>query len=371
MRVTIDGTSLLLRSAGVKNYFYYWVQHLRRAAGDVNIGVFPMLGELGSLTHEASVWNLAATIPRLGLLYLVNIPGNPAIDWVLGRTDLFHISNQVRNPPRTVPLTATLHDLTSVLMPEVHTAANVVADRAFFERAVAKARRIIAVSENTRADAVRLLGLNPDRVEVIYHGVPPEYFEIPEASRLETARRLGLDRPYVLYVGTIEPRKNLDGLLDGWAALSAELRENFTLAVAGPVGWKADAILARLQSAGPGVRYLGYVPERDLPALTAGATVFAYPSLYEGFGLPVAQAMAAGVPVVTSSVSSLPEIGGEAALLADPRSPAEIGGALARLLESPDLRAKLGACGAQRARAMFRWEENARRSLEFFRRAMA
>jgi glycosyltransferase involved in cell wall biosynthesis len=115
------------------------------------------------------------------------------------------------------------------------------------------------------------------------------------------------------------------------------------------------------------VRYLGYVPEQDLPGLTAGATVFVYPSLYEGFGLPLGQAMAAGVPSVTSNVSSMPEVAGDAALLVDPRSPAEMAAAVRRLLESPDLRAALGRNGRARAQR-YTWENCARRSLEFFRR---
>jgi alpha-1,3-rhamnosyl/mannosyltransferase len=125
--------------------------------------------------------------------------------------------------------------------------------------------------------------------------------------------------------------------------------------------------LARLQSDLPGVRYLGYVPEEDLPGLTAGATVFVYPSLYEGFGLPLGQAMAAGVPVVTSNVSSMPEVAGDAGLLVDPHSPAELAAAMEKLLDSPGRRATLARNGLARAR-LFTWENCAVQSLEFFRR---
>jgi glycosyltransferase involved in cell wall biosynthesis len=118
-----------------------------------------------------------------------------------------------------------------------------------------------------------------------------------------------------------------------------------------------------------GVHYLGYVSEQDLPGLTAGATVFVYPSLYEGFGLPVAQSMAAGVPVITSNVSSLPEVGGDAALLVDPKSAAELSAALSRMLLSPDLRAELRANGLRRAK-QYRWEVCAQKSWEFFERLL-
>ena len=172
-----------------------------------------------------------------------------------------------------------------------------------------------------------------------------------------------LRRPFVLFVGTIEPRKNLDVLLDAFAALPASVREEYELVLAGPLGWAAKETQARLESA----RYLGYVPEPDLAPLTAAAAVFAYPSLYEGFGFPVAQAMAAGVPVITSNVSSLPEVAGDAAVLVDPRSVAELRDALCRLLLSAGLRADLAARGRARSER-FRWPECAARSWEFFRK---
>jgi alpha-1,3-rhamnosyl/mannosyltransferase len=173
--------------------------------------------------------------------------------------------------------------------------------------------------------------------------------------------RYGLKRPFALFVGTIEPRKNIDMLLDGYEALPASVREEFELVVAGPMGWASAETAARVRSV-RGVRYLGYIPEPDIAPLTAAATVFAYPSLYEGFGFPVAQAMAAGTPVITSNVSSLPEITGDAALLIDPRSVGELRDGLNRLLLSATLRAELAARGRERARA-FGWEACAARSL--------
>jgi glycosyltransferase involved in cell wall biosynthesis len=172
-----------------------------------------------------------------------------------------------------------------------------------------------------------------------------------------------LTRPFVLFIGTIEPRKNLDVLFDAYEALPGAVRREFELVIAGPIGWAPAATTARLQ----GFRHLGYLPESDIAPLTAAATVFAYPSLYEGFGFPVVQAMAAGVPVVTSNVSSLPEVAGDAAVLVDPRSAGELRDALCRLLLSPELRAGLVARGRARA-ADFRWEKCAAESLQFFER---
>ena len=168
--------------------------------------------------------------------------------------------------------------------------------------------------------------------------------------------------PYVLFVGTLEPRKNLDRLLEAWWQL--KYRDEFELVVAGPVGWAAPETLARVNEH---ARCLGYVPERDLPSLTYYATVFAYPSLYEGFGFPVAQAMACGVPVLTSNTSCLPEISGDGALHVDPKSPAEIRAGLERLLESETLRREVGANG-KRLAERYRWERCAAESWRFFER---
>jgi glycosyltransferase involved in cell wall biosynthesis len=355
MRVTIDATSALLRSAGVKSYTYHWIRHLRRQAGPGEILAFPYLGEFGSLDHEGSVIPFWRTAPRIALLHSVNLIGPPLLDAVLAGSEIFLASNQVRHAPRRARLTATLHDLTCWLMPHFHTNGNLRADQNFAERILRRADGLIAVSENTRQDAIRLLHLPPEKIETIYSGVGGEYFDAPPAPR---------NRPYVLYVGTIEPRKNLDTLLDAWRQLKPELRREFDLVAAGPLGWSAKATAARIRDE---ATYLGYVPEAQLPGLVAGATLFVYPSLYEGFGFPVVQAMAARVPVVTSNNSCLPEIAGDGALLVDPNSAAEIAAGLTQLLESESQRGKLAACGRRRAER-YRWETCAARSLEFFRR---
>ena len=235
------------------------------------------------------------------MLYAANrLEAVPLLDFVIPKVDVFHASNQVRSPPRKTRLTATIYDMTCRLMPELHTADNIRADESLVKNVISRADGLIAISENSRQDAVRLLGLNPDRIQVIYPGVAGVYFD---------ARATPAERPYVLYIGAIEPRKNVDTLLDAWA--DSNLRRDFDLVIAGASGWSSEKTMARLASRPSGVRYLGYVPEDELPGLTAGAMAFVYPSLYEGFGLPVAQAMAAGVPVITSNASSLPEIAGE------------------------------------------------------------
>src|SRR5579864_388144 len=355
MRILIDATPVLLRSVGIKTYLYYWIQHLWQEAGNEQILTFPRLDKLAPLNHERSIFTPAKTFPKLALLHLANLA--PAwATWITGKADVFHVSNQSRNPLKRTKLTATIYDLTCRLMPELHTSDNIRADESLAKNILLKADGLIAISENTRADAIRLLSLDPERVEVIYPGVPEVYFG---------AQPRPAQHPYVLYVGTIEPRKNVDTLLDAWQAF--RLHNDFDLVIAGSSGWRSEKTMARLASRPLGVRYLGYVPEDELPGLTAGATAFVYPSLYEGFGFPVAQAMAAGVPVITSNTSCLPEVAGDGALLVDPRSPAGIQVALEKLLTAPSLRDQLRTAGMERAQR-YRWDACARRSLEFFRR---
>ena len=363
--MSIDALPLLVRSAGVKNYLYYWIRHLRLLAGSDTIRLFPDFGELPPLDHERPLAGRARTLAGLASLAAMNYAHLPLAEWLGPRADIFHTTNLIHHPPRNMRLTTTVHDVTSWIMPELHSAANQRADRSF-EATLRRADRIIAVSENTRQDVMRVLGIGGEKIVAIHSGVAEAFFRVTVEEAAAARASQGLHRPYVLFLGTIEPRKNIGTLLDAWSALAPELRAEFDLVLAGPAGWAGPDLLARLRQPPKGVRYLGYVAEQHLAGLTAAAALFVYPSLYEGFGFPVAQAMAAGVPVVTSNVSSLPEVAGDAAALVDPRSQRELSDAMARLLASPGERARLAASGRTRA-ARFTWDECARRSLEFFR----
>ncbi|MEJ7604739.1 MAG: glycosyltransferase family 1 protein [Bryobacteraceae bacterium] len=260
-------------------------------------------------------------------------------------------------------MTGTSYDMTAMLMPQLHTSGNVRAETGFYERVLKRADGLIAISASAKNDAVELLRIQPDRIAVIHPGIDERFFSPQDILQIQ--ERYQLTKPYLLFVGTIEPRKNVDALLDAYSALPAAMREAHDLVVAGPIGWAAGVTVDRLKQGMPGLRLLGYIPEQDLPALTAAASIFVYPSFYEGFGFPVAQAMAAGVPVITSNLSSLPEVVGDAGLLIDPKSVEDIKRAMSKLLTSPALREKLGRNGAEQAKR-FTWKNSARLSAEFF-----
>lgn len=364
MRLFIDAVPLLVRSAGVKNYLYHWIAHLRQILGHDQVRLFPFLDHLPDLDHEGSVASRPGTLARQALFFAMNLRPNHLADLMATPDGIFH-ATKLLYPPSRLRLTATVHDMTCWLMPEFHQAANVAAEKCFADRIWKHADGLIAVSENTRRDAIEVLHLKPDAIRVIHPGVAEPFFAATPDTAAAARLRHGLERPYALYVGTIEPRKNLDLLLQVWQTLAPSIRESFDLVIAGPEGWRSVQTMARLRDPAAGIRYLSYVPEPDLPGITAGASVFVYPSLYEGFGFPVAQAMAAGVPVITSNLSSLPEVTGGAAELIDPRSPAELSAALDRLLTSPATRARLAAAGRIQAQR-FQWDLCARQTLDFF-----
>lgn len=364
MRISVDASPLLLRSAGVKNYLYHWIHALQRTSNANAVEAYPFIRDLGELTHESSVMNLLHTVPRIAWLLASNrFAATRRL--ATGDASVFHVTNQVHGGVKGKALTATVHDMTCWLTPEFHTPANIIADKRFAERILTRADGLIAVSENTRLDAIRLLNLNPDKIVAIHSGVPDDYFRATDDDAVRVRKRLKLSKPFILHIGTVEPRKNLDALLDAYLLLSPSVRGAVNLVFAGPMGWAASTTSKRILSGLPGVRYLGYVPEADLPGLTRAAAVFAYPSLYEGFGFPVAQAMAAGVPVITSNNSCLPEITGAGAIHVDPHSPSGIRDALDELLLSPDKAAAIAAAGRLKAEE-YRWDRCAERSWQFF-----
>ena len=261
MRIAIDATPLLLRSAGVKNYIYHWLTHLRRGAGSDSIATFPFLTGIGELDHEHSMTGRLATFTGLGLLHGLNRSRAP---WAVPGLDLFHASHQCLNPPRRAKLTTTIHDMTCWLTPAFHSRANVEHTQRFAAQIMTRADGIIADSESTRRDVLSILDLDPQRVEVIYPGVPESFFSVTAADVHRVRDKYGLSRPYVLCLGTIEPRKNIPGLLAAYDKLSPSTREEYELVLAGPLGWADRETVERIRSAA-GVRQLGYLPRPICP----------------------------------------------------------------------------------------------------------
>lgn len=260
------------------------------------------------------------------------------------------------------PSVVTVHDLGYLVFPEAHTRTQ----RWYLDRStrrhVVRATRLIADSAATRADLLRFYRADPERVTVVHLAADDTLSPAPPHRIAALRHRLGwpADRRYVLHVGTLQPRKNLARLVTAFARIAGD-DPDVSLVLAGKRGWGGEDLLALARSLGVErrVHLLGYVPRADLPALYGGAAAAVVPSLYEGFGLPVLEAMACGAPVATSNSSSLPEVAGEAALSFDPLDVDALAAALRTLLASEPLRTQLVAAGLARARR-FSWARCAR-----------
>jgi glycosyltransferase involved in cell wall biosynthesis len=234
-----------------------------------------------------------------------------------------------------------------------------LAERGTLRLAVRRARSLLAISDATRAELVERFPRAAAKTRATPLAADERFTPQAEPGERE---RLGLERPFVLALGTIEPRKNLERLIQAYIGLPSELRQRFDLCIAGATGWKTGPILQLADEHAESVRRLGYVGDDDLPALYRSAELFVYPSLAEGFGLPVLEALGCGVAVITSNVSSLPEVGGDAARYVDPRDVADISAALEELLSDGAARAALAVRGPEQA-AKFSWRRTAEETL--------
>ena len=241
-------------------------------------------------------------------------------------------------------------------------------ERATLPLSIRRAAALTAISKSTALELERRFPAAGPKTSVTLLAAGSRFSEPPETRPEEVARNHGIDRPYVVAVGTLEPRKNLVRLMEAYAGLPAQLREGHRLVLVGATGWSASETLAMAERLGPSMMRLGHVSDSDLVALYQGAALFAYPSLHEGFGLPILEAMASGTAVLTSNVSSMPEVAGDAAIYCDPRDTSSIRAALLSGLTDAALRSKLEAAARARA-AEFSWDRHAREVLQIVQRA--
>ena len=354
------------RSAGIHWYIYNLLQHLPEADPGVEYTVFLRDGgypqRVGLRTQPS---DLPTHRPPVRFLWEQVVQ-----PWAACRTglDLLHCPAFVGPLLGAVPFVVTVHDLSFRLFPEGFRGGNRTYLQILTAQSVRRARRVVAVSESTRQDLVRLYGLAPGRVDVVYNGVDAAFRPLPAGEVAAFRARKGLPERFLLFVGTLEPRKNIVRLLEAYARLT---KPRSPLMLVGGKGWFYDQVFLRVEELdlADEVSFVGYVPAEELPWWYNAAAAFVYPSLYEGFGLPALEAMACGTPVVTSTTSSLPEVVGQAGILVEPTDVAALTAALQRVLQEAALREQMRATGLARA-ARFSWPETATGTVRSYRRAL-
>jgi glycosyltransferase involved in cell wall biosynthesis len=289
---------------------------------------------------------------------------------LLGGIDLLHSTAYTMPLLSHLPVIVTIHDLSFFVYPQHHTEANYQFVTRNVHQAARRAGFIIADSESTKKDIMRFLHVPEERMEVIYLAAGDGFDEKRSPETIaQTKNKYGINKPYFLAVGSMEPRKNLASALIAFKALKETKKIDYQFVVAGGKGWKNEAFYRLLKklSIDEHLVLTGYVPEEELPALYQGAEVFVYPSLYEGFGLPVLEAMSSGTPVITSNASSLPEVAGDAALLVNPMETFDLYRAMEALVMNPALKADFKEKGFKQSKK-FTWEKTALETLEVYRK---
>jgi alpha-1,3-rhamnosyl/mannosyltransferase len=283
------------------------------------------------------------------------------------KIDLFHGLDARLPEYRQVRKVVTLHDVFSLISTVFSDEAFIRKKRERYRQIAGSADRVITVSGSTKKDVMEHLGIPEERIDVVPLGIDSVYRPVSEEEARAVAARHGIDGPYLLFVGNVSSRKNLVRMIEAFALLPAALREDHIFVMAGMVTFGGEEALAAIEALGlnDSVKHLGFVPHGDLPALYSGASAFMFATLYEGFGLPILEAMACGTPVVASNLSAHPEVAGEAAILVDPTDTDAIAVATAKILEDESLRESLIEKGLARA-GHFTWENTARRTLEVY-----
>ncbi len=379
MTIYFDISAAVHRRAGLGRY----AESLARAllAQSTNLPIYQSTRFAFFYNREAGIEPLvglehvpAATVnlgykPWRMLVWLGQL-GRVGFNRLLPGATLYHATEHLLLPLRGVHTVLTVHDLIFRRYPRHHKRLNRWYLNATMPLFCRRADHIIAVSEQSKRDVIAAYGIPPEKITVVYEAADPRFCPQPAEAVAAVRARYRLPERHLLFVGTIEPRKNLGRLLAAFERLHAAGLTD-ALVIVGKRGWLYDDFFARLENspAQGAVIFPGFVPDADLPAVYASAQALAFPSEFEGFGLPVLEAMACGTPVVCSNTSSLPEVAGDAALLIDPLDADALTDALRRVLTASDLAIDLRARGFAQA-ARFSWARAALETLAVYRRAM-
>ncbi len=362
MKIGIDASRACVADwGGQDNYAYYLIKALEKIDLINNYTLFSHAKPVRRLTKADNFTLKVMKFPRLWTQLRL------ALETFVMDVDVLFI------PVHTIPYfhkpnlktVVTVHDLSFELMPEYFRFPGRLYLRQYMRYSCQHATHLIAVSEATKHSLRDIYGIEEKRISVVPEGYDQTLFKVLNEKETEkVVTKYKLKEPYILNVGTIQPRKNIVRLIEAFSIMRKTTELPHTLVIVGKPGWKNEDIYTAPARYGvtDAVRFLGHVPDNDLPSLFNRAEIFIYPSLYEGFGLPVIEAMACGTPVITSNVSSLPEAAGDAGVLVDPNNIEEMTSALINLAINPDKRQSMVGRGLKWSRN-FMWESAARRTL--------
>jgi len=393
MQIVFEGTPLFGQKAGIYNYYFCLIDAMLEFMNGNKIVLFyPHFLEKFCSRPEFNreceyisykllqdvlqfQWHPGLPVQKKAWNKLIRTVLSVTTEWNLKRliknADIFHWSYFKYFTHSRARNIATVHDITTIIFPEFHSNATIKLTNSAIFCIRDNADRIIAVSNTTKDDLVRTVGVEPERIDVVYEGCSKRYrvIENPQFIKRVTKKYgIGTD-PYILCVATLEPRKNLLRLLKAFEVIGKKM-EKINLVIAGDRRWGSEKILSKITESNFANRIIltGYVNPNDLPVIYNATELFVYPSLYEGFGLPPLEAMACGTPVVTSNLSSLPEVVGDAAVLVDPYNVESIARGILKVLKDKELRENLIRKGFERVK-IFSWEKTARETLSVYKKA--
>jgi len=372
MRIAFDATAAPPQPVGAGNYILYMAQALSLLGEELDLVVYAQKTGAQRLkfpdSHKIQLIVQPDRSPAGRLVWeQVCLPSLLRKDGI----DLLHSPHYTLPILFTGPVIVTIHDLTIFRFPHLHLARKRLFFRTFIYISARRAAALIAVSESTRQDILQFVRISPSKIHTVHEGVSTDFHPIRDDSRIQTVRsRYDLPQDFILFVGLIEPRKNLPVLLRA-VKMASNRHETLHLVITGRPGWKYEEVYQLIEQLDlkSRITFTGYIPHDDLPVLYNMSRFLVYPSQYEGFGLPVLEAMACGTPVLTTQVSSMPEITGEVGLLVPPGDVDALAHGIERLWQDPTQCHKMSVQGVQRASG-FSWERAARQTLDVYRHVL-
>ncbi len=369
MKVLINGLQLNKRKSGVQYYtkeLFESISKIQKNNTDIHLirinrGGAPVLEN----NHYVKI-----NKSRIGRILFEHL----SLPKYLYRSNynLYHATNYILPFIIQLPTVLTIHDLISIEFPKLCQIGSAIYFKLFLGRSIKKTNKIIAVSHQVKKDIIKKYSISNEKIEVIYHGINPRFKKISEMYRLNKVTSMyKLPSNYILFVGNIEPKKNLERLIQAFYNLVVKKGISHKLVIAGKRGWKYSGVFktVRRLKMTEKIIFTGYVPEMDLPALYSMADLFVFPSLYEGFGLPPLEAMACEVPVLVSDKGALPEVTGGNAYTINPYSINAIENGIYTMLMDHDLRKKYILAGKKWIKG-FTWGETARKTLDLYNRTL-